>query len=93
MAARKPMLTTVTLNKPRPIEVRADDAGTPLEVRRDGWRAPRPVTVLDRWRIDDEWWRSKPVSRLYHTLLTGDGVLLTAYHDLIEDRWYEQRDG
>jgi hypothetical protein len=93
MAEAKPLRVAVPLNTPRPIEVRADDDGRPLEVRRDGWQAPRPVTVLDRWRIDDEWWRSRPISRLYHTLLTEDGVLLTAYRDLIEDRWYEQRDG
>ncbi len=25
--------------------------------------------VLESWRIDDEWWRPRPVSRLYYHLL------------------------
>jgi hypothetical protein len=47
--------------------------------------------VQDRWRIDDEWWRAHPISRLYHTVLLSDGSLLTIYHDLIADRWFLQR--
>lgn len=62
-------------------------------MRRRGWRAPRPVArVLDRWRIDDEWWRERPIARLYHALLLEDGARLTVYHDLVADAWFEQHD-
>jgi len=46
--------------------------------------------VQDRWRIDDEWWRERPISRLYYTLLLDNGVPLTVYHDLVTDEWFEQ---
>ena len=29
------------------------------------------TSIEDRWRIDDEWWRSEPVSRLYYAVLLG----------------------
>ena len=80
------------LNAPLPIEVRTDPDGHPLAVRRHAWRTPRPVARnQDRWRIDDEWWRERPISRLYHTLLLADGTLLIAYHDFTTATWFEQQ--
>jgi len=35
------------------------------------------AAVQDRWRIDDEWWRTRPVSRLYYSLLLEDGRTVT----------------
>ena len=81
------------LNAPVPLRVRADADGRPRAVRRRGWsESRRVVRVQDRWRIDDEWWRAQPISRLYHTLLLDDGTLLTVYHDLLADTWFEQQD-
>ena len=85
---------TRPLNAPRPIPVRADERGWPLAIRKPAW--PRELLVArvrDRWRTDDEWWRAKPISRLYHELVPEDGARLTVYHDLVGDAWYEQRDG
>ena len=53
------------------------------------WR--RVVEVLERWRIDDEWWRNRPVSRLYYAVLLEGGKRLEIYHDLVDRRWYAQR--
>jgi hypothetical protein len=58
------------------------------------WSAagPRAVSaVQDRWRLDDEWWRERPISRLYHTLVLEDGTLVVVYRDLLVDEWYMQR--
>jgi hypothetical protein len=80
------------LNAPALVEVEADAAGRPRAVRRRAWGEFKAVAdIQDRWRIDDEWWRERPVSRLYHTLLLEDGALLVLYHDLVEGGWYEQR--
>lgn len=80
------------LNAPVPLWVRADAAGQPLAVRRGRWAGPRRVVrVQDRWRIDDEWWREHPISRLYYTVVLEDDTLLTLYHDLLADAWFEQR--
>ena len=46
--------------------------------------------VLDRWRVDVEWWRWR-VWREYFRLATRTGLLVVVYHDLLEDRWYLQR--
>ncbi len=81
------------LNAPIQIWAQVDGDGRPLALRRRGWSRPRAVArIQDRWRIDDEWWRTRPISRLYHLLLLEDGTLLTIYHDLVTDTWFEQRD-
>jgi hypothetical protein len=58
--------------------------------------APRAVrshlpieTILDRWRIDDEWWR-REISRMYFSVALEGGQLLTLFHDLTTGRWYGQ---
>jgi hypothetical protein len=61
-------------------------------VRRRDWPEPRRVAkVQDRWRIDDEWWREQPLSRMYYVLRLEDETVVTVYHDMVKDRWYEQR--
>lgn len=76
------------VNEPETIAVDADDKGKPLAVK---MRTHRKVeAILSCWRIDEEWWREKPVSRLYFTALLDDGVLLTLFRDLITGEWYRQ---
>ena len=86
------------LNRPRPLRVEADEDGRPIAVwlspRRAGVRPGRRYAVeavLETWRIDDEWWRERPVSRLYYSLPLEDGRVVTVYRDLGRRRWYLQR--
>lgn len=78
------------LNRPRPLRVEADEDGRPiavwLSVRRYGVEA-----VLETWRIDDEWWRQRPVSRLYYSLLLEDGRTVTVYRDIVSGGWAKQK--
>jgi hypothetical protein len=56
-------------------------------------RAPRRqavVNIEDRWRIDDEWWRQEPISRLYFEVTLASGQKQFIYKDLIKDCWYRQ---
>jgi len=46
--------------------------------------------VLENWRIDDEWWRQRPVSRAYFRLLLEDGRTVTVYRNLVSRRWAMQ---
>lgn len=78
------------LNRPSPIEVLCDAAGLPLFVN-VGKRRRRVVAILDRWRIDEEWWR-EPISRLYYEVECEDGTRETIYCDLLQNTWYRQRD-
>ncbi len=70
------------------MRVAANEAGIPTRLLFGGER--REVgAVLDRWRIDDEWWR-EPISRVYFSLVLEGGAHLILYHDLVEDLWYRQ---
>ena len=48
------------------------------------------LTVRETWRIDDEWWRVRPVSRAYFSLLLEDGRMMTLYYSLLADQWLQQ---
>jgi len=84
------------LNRPRGVRVEAGEDGRPTAVRlpagRQGLSGRRCAVeaVLERWRIDDEWWREQPVSRLYYSLLLEDGRTVTVYRDLVSGRWARQ---
>ena len=77
------------LNRPRPVRVEADEQGWPIAVYLSG-RRYGVEAVLETWRIDDEWWREKPVSRVYFSVTLEDGRVVTVYHDLLADQWLQQ---
>ena len=80
------------LNAPLALRVQLDEEGRIACLWRHGRLTPRTITAIqDHWRIDDEWWREHPIAREYYTLLLDDGTLLTTYHDLLRDEWFEQR--
>jgi hypothetical protein len=47
-------------------------------------------TIEDRWRIDDEWWRSEAISRLYYAVMLASGQRLVLYQDLVKREWFKQ---
>ncbi len=76
------------VNAPEPIRVEEDASGLLM-----GVKIPRRQVITaidDRWRIDDEWWRREPVSRLYYAVLLASGQRLVLYKDFIDNRWYRQ---
>ena len=78
-----------SLNRPRPVRVattRGTEVPKSIEIND---RQQRVEDVVERWRIDDEWWR-EPVSRLYFSLVLEDGAYVTVYRDLTQNRWYLQ---
>lgn len=77
------------LNQPRPVEVTTLN-GVPAFVNRRG-KDLAVIDIRDVWRIDDRWWTESPVSRMYYELELPEAQVLTVYHDLVEDLWYEQR--
>jgi hypothetical protein len=76
------------VNTPEPVRVEADASGLPAAVRLK--RRLRIVTIDDKWRIDDEWWRKEPVSRLYYNVLLATGDRWVLYKDLVSGEWYKQ---
>jgi hypothetical protein len=75
---------------PRLLRVELDEGKQPGGIVFEG--AMRGVTAIqDRWRIDDEWWRDVPLSRLYYQLQLKGGRVVTVYQDLIGGEWWLQR--
>ena len=77
------------LNRPRPVRVEADEDGRPTAVYVSG-RRYAVEAVLETWRIDDEWWRQRPISRIYFSLLLEGGRTVTVYQKLSSSRWAMQ---
>jgi len=76
------------VNAPEPLKVEESASGLPVAVR---MKRRQPVaTIEDTWRLDDEWWREEPVSRLYYNVLLASGRRLVLYKDLVTGDWYEQ---
>ena len=77
------------LNSPRPLDVETDANGVPSGVYLSGHRCA-VESVLETWRIDDEWWREQPVSRVYWRLFLENGCAVDVYRDVARGRWYKQ---
>lgn len=80
---------TELLDPARRVGVRLNADGIPTHLESAaGWQ---PVTrVLNRWRIDCEWWRS-PISREYWRLLVGDDLALECFCDRSTNDWFLER--
>ena len=76
------------VNAPEPVAVEEDTSACPHAVKTP--RRQIITAIDDRWRIDDEWWRREPVSRLYYAVLLASGQRLVLYKNLINDCWYRQ---
>jgi hypothetical protein len=76
------------LYDPEPgIHVETDEQGRPTALT---WQRREHVReVVNRWRVDDDWWRM-PVSRMYYVVTTAT-MLLEIYEDLRAGDWYLQR--
>ncbi len=78
------------LASPKRTRVETGERARPRAVQFEG--AMRTVAaVQDHWRIDDEWWRETPVSRVYYQLQLDSGRMITVYRDLVGGEWWEQR--
>ena len=76
------------VNIPQAVEVEEDSSGLPLAIKTP--RQQAVSAIEERWRIDDEWWRREPVSRLYSSVRLVSGHRLVLYKDLIDSCWYRQ---
>ena len=71
------------------VQVETDPDGTPVRLRMDG-TTHGEVGICNRWRLDDDWWRT-PVARAYYKLVTRDGLLCTIYLDEMTGTWHLER--
>jgi hypothetical protein len=69
-----------------------DENGNPVAIRRSGGREAKAAvveTVLEMWRIDDEWWR-KLISRRYFAVILEGGARVVLFEDLVTHEWFIQ---
>ena len=96
--ARAPLRTDRlrTLNAPRLVTVELNADGVPSKVWRSrdnggGQETNAAVveTVLEMWRIDDEWWRNLISRRCFAVTLEG-GTRVVLFEDLVTHEWFMQ---
>jgi hypothetical protein len=80
--------TIKPVNLPELVKVDEDPSGLPVAFRLK--RRQSITAIEDCWRIDDEWWRSEPVSRLYYAVMLARGKKMVIYKDLVGGQWYRQ---
>jgi hypothetical protein len=80
--------TYKSLNTPEALQVEEDASGFPVKVKIK--RRQAVISIEDKWRLDDEWWRDAPVSRLYYNVLLTSGQHLVLYKDCANGGWYHQ---
>jgi hypothetical protein len=71
------------------VQVEESASGEPAAVKIP--RRQAVIAIEDCWRIDDEWWRQEPVSRLYYAVLFATGRRLVLYKDLNNGQWFKQK--
>jgi hypothetical protein len=74
---------------PKEVKATADDTGVPTAIVWNN-RPRQVISVRNRWRIDDEWWREE-IARRYFELELDNGLVITVFHDLVSGKWYQQR--
>jgi hypothetical protein len=84
------------------VRVETDDRGHPVvvDLGRARGKGVAVADILDRWRIDDEWWRPAlqgdatvgrgEISRMYYHVALRNRQLLVIFRDLIEGDWFTQ---
>ena len=80
--------TIKPVNLPEPVRVEEDRAGVPVSLKTK--RRQKIISIEDKWRIDDEWWRSEPVSRLCYAVILASGQRAVLYKNLIDGDPYRQ---
>jgi hypothetical protein len=76
------------VNLPEAVGVEEDVAGEPAVVKVG--RRQVVISIEDRWRIDDEWWRSEEISRLYYAVVFKSGQRIGVFKDLVRGDWWRQ---
>ena len=77
------------VNEPQLVTVGFDESGGMTVGRTDGRSVGKIETILESWRIDDEWWRHM-IARAYLEVILEGGKRLVLFQDLITGQWFLQ---
>jgi hypothetical protein len=77
------------VNPPIPVEVRENARQFPVSVHSKGrWRSV--VSIDEVWSIDEEWWRERPIVRMYYRVILEGDRPITVFRDMLDGAWYQQ---
>ena len=76
------------VNLPEPLNMRENSCGFPVKLT--GRHSEEVAAIETSWRIDDEWWRSEPVSRAYYAVMLASGKRMVVFKNLVDSHWYRQ---
>lgn len=86
------------INEPLPARVDPGEDGRPGRVRwhqrgrsRSGERNDRVECIIDAWYVDDAWWTSEPLRRMYYECQLEHGARIIILFDLVRRTWHVQR--
>ena len=82
--------TLRALNLPVSVAVEEDAQQRPLALLQRGRRL-KVASIDSLWKIDEEWWRETPITRMYYQVITEDGRRITVFRDVTSGEWYQQR--
>lgn len=80
------------VNEPRLVAVELNADGAPMTMRRSGGQETNTAvieSVLESWRIEDEWWRHLISRRYFEVILEGGGRVVL-FEDLVRGEWFVQ---
>ena len=77
------------LNEPIPIGAKETADRAPASVS-FGNREVAVVELRDSWRIEEEWWRERPIVRHYYDVALADGGVALLFRDG-DGHWFRQR--
>jgi len=80
------------VNEPRLVAVELNADGAPMTMRRSGGQETNAAvieSVLESWRIEDEWWRHLISRRYFEVTLEGGGRVVL-FQDLGSGEWFVQ---
>jgi hypothetical protein len=71
------------------VTVEVDESGLPLSAGRPDGRAALIESIIETWRIDDEWWR-QIISRQYFEVMMAGGKRVVLFQDSVTRDWFMQ---
>ena len=77
------------VNPPIPVKVRENARKAPVAVHINArWRSV--VSIDEVWSIDEEWWRERPIVKMYYQVTLENDTQITVFRDMLDESWYRQ---
>jgi hypothetical protein len=48
------------------------------------------AAIVDVCSLDEEWWRERPIVRMYYRVILEDDRPITVFRDMLDGAWYRQ---